>query len=117
MWEPRIGIRAARLYWWSRWVSYSGLTVAVGAFLLIAIPIWLRLSFSSWWPWVVAPLAILYGFSGFVTLLLARRAASKALGVGVTAKNTPPGDRQAYLAWCQRNEIDPFGRERVNFHA
>lgn len=116
LWEPRIGLRAARLYWWAKWVVWSGLRVAVATFILIAVPIWLHLGISSWWAWLVAPLAIAYAISGLIALLLARRAATKSLGIKVTAKNTPPGNREAYLAWCRRNGVAPFSRARNDLH-
>lgn len=88
------------------------LPASIATFALIAIPIWLHVPFAGSWGIAVAILAILFGWSGLVALLLARRSATRAMGIKITAKNSPPGDRNAYLQWCHRNGIEPFGRER-----
>jgi len=113
LWRPRIGLRAARLYWWSSLVVRRGLPVAVATFLLIAIPVWLGLAYAAAWACVVAGLAIVFGFSGLVTLLLARRRAGQVLGVRVSGKNSPPGDRTSYVAWCRHNGVEPFDTARL----
>jgi hypothetical protein len=81
--------------------------------LLIAIPVWLSWPFALPWAWIVGVSAILFGWSGLMALLMARRRASKVLGIRINGKNSPPGDRASYIAWCDRNGVTPFDASRV----
>jgi hypothetical protein len=64
---------------------------ALGTFIVISVSV---IAFAN---------AIVIGLGPF----LARRAASRVLGVKVTYKNYPPNDPGSYIAWCRKNNIEP----------
>jgi hypothetical protein len=107
-WGPRVGERAANYLWWSSAVIALGPSAALAAFVIIGIPAFLHLGLASPLAWTLAPACSLWAASGVASFFLARRSASKTLGVKITSRNNPPRERSAYIAWCDKNGLPPF---------
>jgi hypothetical protein len=89
---------------WSRFVM-----LPLGALLFIVL--WVTANHRSVAATSMIVLVSVVAFSNATFIwaapILARRAASAALGVKITGKNYPPNDPSSYLRWCQENGIKP----------
>jgi hypothetical protein len=111
-WDPRIGKLGARyfgLYFWAMFLSVpGGLALFVGLFA--------QAKFRSPIGQVLAGLVISFMVVDLALLwlapVLARRAASKKLGIKVTFRNAPPYDVEEYKSWCRRNHVEPFSADK-----
>jgi NhaP-type Na+/H+ or K+/H+ antiporter len=80
-----------------------------GVLLFLALGLTIKVSepWSTVVPGVVLAVALLNATLIWFAPLMARRAATKALGIKVTNANYPPNDDGSYRAWCSQNHIEP----------
>jgi hypothetical protein len=108
-WKPRIGSRGSRWFAVAIWSRYLMLPLG----LLLFASLWVTANHRGLASTSIVVIVSIVAFSnaGLIWLapLLARHAASTALGIRITGKNYPPNDHADYLRWCRDNAIEPNG--------
>lgn len=114
-WEPVIGHPAATALYRGKYVLGAAKWVALADFAIVFVavhsvePLWAGR--VAWW---VGILAIGYIGSGFYFVWKWHKEAGRALGIKITGKNAPPSDRDRYLQWCRRNNVQPLSSRTAN---
>jgi hypothetical protein len=80
--------------------------------VLIFIAVHLLPSRAAIIGWIAGILLMGFILSSGLFLWQWHRDASKALGVKVTSKNSPPGHRAEYVVWCRENGVSPLWEPR-----
>jgi hypothetical protein len=110
-WGPRLGFRATEFYAIYVWATFAMLPIGVALFIAIGI----AASSQNRVAWAVAYAVIVTAFvtlaAMFVTPPLARRAASRTLGLKVNRRNHPPRETVEYERWCVANGLQPFSAD------
>jgi hypothetical protein len=110
-WGPRLGSRATKFYAIYVWTVFAMAPIGLVLFITIAI----AAKSDSPVAWAVAYTLIVIAFATVAVMavapILARRAASRTLGVKITIFNAPPRNTIEYEKWCAAYGLEPFGAD------
>jgi hypothetical protein len=112
-WGPKLGDDALRHFRRFVWFSYLMGPATVALFLAIWLSVRWKTTNSWILPWVVGVIAWSVAVTMVISFILARRVASKTLGVRITSKNNPPREDSAYRSWCLRNNLEPYAANQT----
>jgi hypothetical protein len=76
-------------------------------FLALAVTVTSNSSWATIIPDVIFAVALLNATLIWFAPFMARRSATRALGIKVTSANYPPNDEPSYEAWCRENHVEP----------
>jgi hypothetical protein len=115
-WGPRLGASGAFRFSLYVWASFLVKPVALVAFVSLLVAGTGHGTTAQIVAIAFLVLAFVLALGMLMMPVLARRAASRELGVRVTIKNYPPRDEVEYRNWCTRNGIEPFRSGYVTKH-
>ncbi len=111
LWQPRIGLKAAKFYVGARfWIALvPGFGIAY--FCLV----FLKHTFASatLLSWIILALGIATVIASFSLLFLAWHAAGRALGIKIGLQSFPPSGPISYERWCAEHLIAPYEGDRA----
>lgn len=107
-WGPRLGARGAFRFALHVWAAFVVKPVTLLAFVALVVAAAVQSTTAQIVAIAILVVAFALGFAMLIMPVLARRAASRDLGIRVTVKNYPPRDDAEYRHWCIRNGIEPF---------
>jgi hypothetical protein len=110
-WERKIGVPGAKLFVAHLWAYFLITPIALLTFISLAVA-------GATKNALLLDIGIAFVVVGIVTSIVllgapfgARIAASRALGIRISKRNSPPRDERAYLEWCKRNGVRAYSVE------